>query len=47
MIDFIEFVCGLKSTWIRKLIHSNTKWVKYFETELGLKIETLWEKGLD
>lgn len=43
----MEFVCALKSTWIRRLIHSNTKWVKLFESELGLKIETLWEKGSD
>lgn len=47
MIDYMEFVCALKSTWIRRLIHSNTKWVKLFESELGLKIETLWEKGSD
>lgn len=43
----MEFVCALKSTWIRRLIHSNTKWVTLFESELGLKIETLWEKGSD
>lgn len=43
----MEFVCALKSTWIRRLIHSNTKWVKLFESELELKIETLWGKGSD
>lgn len=47
MIDYMEFVCALKSTWIRRLIHSNATWVKLFESELGLKIETLWEKGSD
>lgn len=29
------------------MIHSSTKRVKLFESELGLKIETLWEKGSD
>lgn len=47
MIDYKECVCALKSTWIRRLTHSNTKWVKLFESELGLKIESLWENGLD
>lgn len=36
----MKFVCALKPTWIRRLMHSNTKWVKNFESELGLRIET-------
>lgn len=47
MIDYMEFVCVLKFIWIRRFIYFNIKWVKFFELELGLKIEILWEKGLD
>lgn len=46
MVDYMEFVCTLNSTLIQTLITFNTKWVKLFESELRLKIKTLWGKRL-
>lgn len=45
MINYMIFICAFKSTWIRRLINDNTKWVKHFESELELKIKTQREKG--
>lgn len=41
MIDYMEFVCALESTWIKRLLHLYTRWVNLFESELGVKIGTL------
>lgn len=45
--DYMEIV-HLISTWIRRLLCYNTKWVKLSELlELGIKIRTLRERGSD
>ena len=32
MVDYTEFISALKSSWVRRLIHSDAKWV--FKAEL-------------
>ena len=31
MIDYQEFTCALKSSWIKRLLHSDAKWTKLIE----------------
>ena len=31
MIDYQEFICALKSSWIKRLLHSDAKWTKLIE----------------
>lgn len=47
MIDYSAFIPALKSSWIKRLINSNAKWVKLLETTLGIEISNLWKRGLD
>lgn len=46
MVDYMEFVYALNSALIQILITFNTKRLKPFESELRLKIKTLWGKRL-
>ena len=47
MIDYQEFICALKSSWIKILLHSDAKWTKFIEIIVKLDIRDLWKKGLD
>lgn len=47
MIDYQAFIIALKSSWIKRLINSNAKWVKLLETTLEIEISDLWKRGLD
>ena len=47
MIDYTDFISALKSSWIRRLIHSNASWVKLLESELKIDIKNLWLRGSD
>lgn len=44
-IDFTEFSSALKSSWIRRMIFTDTKWINLLEAELQAKIKNLWVKG--
>lgn len=47
MIDFTDFSSALKSSWIRRMIFSDTKWINLLEAELQTKTKNLWVKGMD
>lgn len=47
MIDYTTFITALNSSWIKRLINSNAKWVKPLETTLEIEISNLWKRGLD
>lgn len=47
MIDFTDFSSALKSSWIRRMIFSDTKWINLLEAELQTKAKNLWVKGMD
>lgn len=47
MIDYSAFITALKSSWIKRLINSNAKWVNLLETTLEIEISNLWKRGLD
>lgn len=45
MIDFSKFITALKSRWIRRILHSNSKWVPLVETIIHCKADYLWNRG--
>ena len=45
MIDYTEFIVALKSSWIRRILHTDTKWVKLLEATLQMKVSELLQKG--
>ena len=47
MIDYHEFICALKSSWIKRFLHSDAKWTKLVEMILKTDIRNLRKKGLD
>ena len=47
MIDYTDFICALKSSWIRRLIHSDANWVKLLKAEIKIDIKNLWTRGSD
>lgn len=47
MIDYSDFTHALKSSWIRRLLTSKSKWVNLLEAQLKIKINDLWIKGSD
>ena len=47
MIDNQEFICALKSSWIKRLLHSDAKWTKLIEIIFKIDMRDLWKKGLD
>lgn len=42
MIDYKEFMLALKSTWIRRLLHSSPKWIHILESEMNTSVSNLW-----
>ena len=47
MVDYKKFITALKSTWIRRILQSNAKWKKLFESELKICTDKLWIFGID
>lgn len=47
MIDYSDFTLALKSSWIRRLLTSKSKWVNLLEAQMKIKINNLWIKGSD
>ncbi len=47
MIDFENFMIALKSSWIRRLIFSNSKWTNLFKANFGHNMQTLMKFGID
>ena len=47
MIDYQEFICALKSSSMKRLLHSDAKWTKLIEIIFKIDIRDLWKKGLD
>lgn len=47
MIDFENFMIALKSSWIRRLIFSNSKWTNLFKANFGYNMQTLMKFGID
>lgn len=47
MIDYSDFTHALKSSWIRRLLISKSKWVDLLEAQMKIKINNLWIKGSD
>ena len=45
MIDYTEFIVALKTSWIRRIFHTDTKWVKLLEATLQMKVSELLLKG--
>jgi hypothetical protein len=45
MVDYSKFILALKSSWIRRLIHSESKWVKLLQAQLQTNITNLWLMG--
>ena len=45
MTDYNECIVALKSSWIRRMIHANNKWVRLLESILEIKISELLSKG--
>ena len=46
MINLRNYICALKSAWIRRLIINDLKYKTIFETKY-LKVEDLINRGLD
>ena len=47
MIDFKNFMIALKSSWIRRLIFSQSNWIKLFESQFGYSLQTIISLGID
>ena len=47
MIDYHEFICALKSSSIKRLLHSDAKWTKLMEIIFKIDLRDLWKKELD
>ena len=47
MINYADFITALKSSWVRRLLHSNAKWKNLLEVQLGFKMELFWIYGID
>lgn len=47
MTDYTEFTVALKSSWIRRLFHADSKWIKLLESTLQMKVSELLQKGSD
>lgn len=47
MIDYKEFMLALKSTWIRRLLHSSPKWIHILEAEMNTSVSNLWSRGTE
>lgn len=45
IIEF--FITALKASWMRRLIRTDTKWVKLLESILGISISEIWRNGPD
>ena len=45
MIDYRKFITALKSTWIRRILHSNSKWVPLLESVIHCNTGNLWKRG--
>ena len=39
MIGYQEFICVLKSSWIKRLIHLETKWTKHTPTDIHVQLQ--------
>lgn len=44
MIDY-RFITALRSTLVRRILHSNSKWVPLVETIIHCKTDYLWKRG--
>lgn len=47
MVDYGNFITALKATWMRRLIKTDTKWVKLLESILKISISEIWRNGPD
>ena len=47
MIDYADFITALKSSWIRRLLHSKAKWKNVLQVQLGFNLELCWIYGTD
>lgn len=45
MVDYGNFITALKATWMRRLIKTDTKWVKLLESILKISISEIWRNG--
>ena len=43
MIDYADFITALKSSWVRRLLHSKAKWKNLLQ--LGFNLELFWIYG--
>ena len=39
MIDYADFIRALKSSWVRRLIHSKEKWKNILQVQLDFNME--------
>ena len=46
MLDYVEFLTALKSSWIRQLIQYRTLRKNLFEAIINGKVNILWLKGI-
>ena len=46
MIDFKNFMISLKSSWIRRLLFSQSNWTKLFESQFGYSLQTIINLGI-
>ena len=47
MVDYPSFITSLKATWIKRLIYTETKWIKLLESTMEISINTIWQRGRD
>lgn len=47
MIDYKEFMLALRSTWIRRLLHSSPKWIHILESEVNISVSNLLLRGTE
>lgn len=47
MNDYADFITALKSSWVRRLLHSKAKWKNLLEVQLGFKMDLFWIYGID
>ena len=47
MVDFPSFITSLMSTWNKRLINTETKWIKFLESTLKFSINTIRQRGRD
>lgn len=44
LFNFGDLITALKSTWMKRLIRTDTKWMRLFELIWKIKIPEIWRK---